>query len=206
MKILDAFRDGARRVTAAPAVLLGVLLLTFLVALPVGLVLEGMIESSLGESAAAETAASGVNYEWWQEFSAEATGAGAAFVPRTLGFGGVLDNASGMLDNVARPAVIGGVGAAYVLLWIFLVGGILDRYARRRAVRTSHFFAVSGVFFVRFLRLGVFALAGYSLLFGLLHPWLFDAFYPWAAHNLAVERTAFLLRVVLYGVFGAALA
>lgn len=206
MKILNAFRDGARRVTAAPAVLLGVLLLTFLVALPVGLVLQGMIQSSLGESAAADSAASGVNYEWWQEFSAQATGAGTAFVPRMLGFGGVLANVSGMLDNLPQPAVVSGMGAAYVLLWLFLVGGILDRYARQRAVRASHFFAVSGVFFFRFLRLGLFALAGYALIFGVLHGWMFEAFYPWATHDLVVERTAFLLRLVLYLVFGLVLA
>jgi hypothetical protein len=147
-----------------------------------------------------------VNYEWWQEFSAQATGVGSAFTPRTIGFGGVLDNVSGVLDNVARPAVIGGVGAAYVLLWVFLVGGILDRFARGRPVRTAAFFAACGVFFFRFLRLGVIALAVYALLFGYLHPWLFDAFYPWATHNLAVERTAFLLRFALYLVFGALLA
>ena len=41
MKILNAFRDGMRRAAAAPAVLFGVFALTFLVALPLGLVLRG---------------------------------------------------------------------------------------------------------------------------------------------------------------------
>lgn len=202
MRIFNAFTDGMRRVTRAPAVLLGMLLLTFLVALPPGLVLAGMIANSLGDSVAAETAASGVNYEWWQEFSAQATGVGAAFSPRTIGFGGVLDNVSSVLDNRSHPLVLAGVGAAYLLVWVFLVGGILDRLARNRRVRAAAFFSACGVFFFRFLRLGLVALAAYAVLFGFLHSWLFDALYPWATHNLVVERTAFLLRVVLYLVFG----
>jgi hypothetical protein len=203
MTILNAFRDGMRRVAAAPAVLLGVAALTFLVALPLGVVLAGMIADSLGNSLAAEGAVSGVNYEWWQEFSAQATGVGTAFTPRTIGFGGVLDNVSGMLDNSGHPLVVAGAGAAYLLVWLFLAGGILDRYARNRRVRTAAFFAACGVYFFRFLRLGLVALAAYAVLFGWVHGWLFDALYPWATHNMAVERSAFVLRLALYIVFGA---
>ena len=206
MKTLNAFRDGMRRAAGAPAVLLGVFALTFLVALPLGLVLAGMIANSLGESEAGALLASGVNYEWWQEFSAQATGVGTAFTPRTIGFGGVLDNASSMLDNTSHPLVVIGAGAAYLLAWIFVAGGILDRYARNRRVRTAAFFATCGVFFFRFLRLGIVALGAYAILFGWVHGWLFGGLYSWATHNLAVERSAFVLRLALYVVFGGLVA
>lgn len=205
MTILNAFRDGLRRVASAPAVLLGVLLLTFLVALPLGAVLYGMILSSLGASAAAESAAAGVNVEWWQEFSARATGVGSAFTPATIGFGGILRNVSGMLDNAAPPLAVRAAGAAYLLVWVFLVGGIIDRYARNRVVRAQAFFAACGVFFFRFLRLAVFALVAYAVLFGPVHAALFQGVYPWATRDITVERSAFALRVLLYAVFGAAL-
>ena len=206
MRILNAFRDGLRRATAAPVVLFGVFALTFLVALPLGLVLAGMISNSLADSEASTLAASGVNYEWWQEFEAQATGVAAAFTPRTIGFGGVLDNVNSMVNNVEHPLVIAGAGAAYVLAWVFVVGGVIDRYARGRRVRTAAFFATCGVFFFRFLRLGLVALIAYTVLFGWVHGWLFDGLYGWATRNLAVERTAFFLRVALYVVFGALVA
>lgn len=206
MKIFSAFRDGMLRVTRAPALVAGIFLLTFLMALPLGMVLGGMIASSLGESAAASRMAAGVDYDWWQEFSAQAAGLGTAFTPRTIGFGGVLDNLSSMLDNTPHPLVLAGVGAAYVLAWLFLVGGVIDRLARNRRVRTAAFFSASGIFFFRFLRLGIVALAAYAFLFGVVHDWLFDGLYPWATHNLAAERTAFFVRVALYLVFAILLA
>ena len=50
--------------------------------------------------------------------------------------------------------------ATYLLVWIFLSGGVLDRYARQRPTRAHGFFAAAGVFFWRFLRLGLVAGAG----------------------------------------------
>lgn len=44
---------------------------------------------------------------------------------------------------------------ALTVLWLFLTGGILDRYARARPIRTAAFAAAGGEFLVRFLRLAV---------------------------------------------------
>jgi hypothetical protein len=202
MKILSALRDGIGRVNRAPAVLFGVLLATFLAALPLGLTLRGMIGQHLGASLAAERAANGVNFEWWQEFRDQAAGVGTTFTPSILGFGAVLDNLSAVLDNRSHAAAVAGAGAAYVLFWIFIVGGIIDRYARNRPVRSHGFFSVSGVFFFRFLRLAVFAWIGYGVLFSYVHSWLFRWLYPWVTRDFTVERSAFAVRVTLYLVFG----
>jgi hypothetical protein len=61
------------------------------------------------------------------------------------------------------------------------------------------------VYFFRFTRLAIAAAAGYWLLFGVLHGWLFDTVYPWAVRDVNVERTAFIVRVLLYLLFGVAL-
>jgi hypothetical protein len=203
--IYAAFTDGARRVFRAPFVLIGVFLITLLVAVPPGIVIRNSISSSLGHSQDADTAASGVNTEWWDRFGETATGLDRTFAPTIIGFGAVLDNLSRFVDNDAVPPVLLGLVAAYLLTWLFLVGGVIDRYARNRPTRAQAFFGTCGVYFWRFLRLAIVALVGYAFLFGVVHGWLFDGFYGWATHDLTVERTAFLLRLGLYAVFGAVL-
>src|SRR5262249_5212496 len=161
-----AWRDGARRTVAAPAIIAGVWLATLAIALPLALVLRGMLQDSLGHSLAADSAASGTNYDWMQEFAEQATGVGATFRPAVIGFAAVLDNANAFLDNTTRPYVIAAAASAYVILWIFLAGGIIDRYARDRPVRAHGFFAASGVFFFRFVRLAIVQWVVYGFLFG----------------------------------------
>jgi hypothetical protein len=201
-----AWLEGMRRVNRAPAVLLGVWALTLLVSLPLASVLRGMLAQHLGRSLAADTAASGVNYDWMQEFGDQAAGLGVTFKPTIIGFGAVLDNLSAFMDVTERPVVIVGAASLYILLWIFVAGGVIDRYARDRATRTHEFFASSGVFFFRFLRLAVVQWIVYAWLFGSLHPWLFDRLYPRVTHETSVERTAFVVRVALYLVFGVLVA
>jgi hypothetical protein len=197
----SALEDGIRRVNRAPAILIGVWLLTAFVSLPLALGLRAMIHDHLGSSLAADTAASGVNYEWWQEFSDQATGLGVTFKPTVIGFGAVLDNLNAFLDNDHRPIVIAGAASAYIVLWLFVAGGILDRYARDRATRAYGFFAASGVFFFRFLRLAVVMWLVYAFLFRYVHTWLLTDLYGRLTRDLTVERTAFFLRAGLYLVF-----
>jgi hypothetical protein len=204
--MIRAFADGLRRVLRAPAILAGVWLLTLLVSVPLTLALRGMIAQHLGSSLAAETAASGVNYDWWQEFTSQASGLGVTFKPTIIGFGAVLDNLSAFLDNDHRPIVIVGAASAYLVLWLFIAGGVIDRYARDRATRAYGFFSASGVYFFRFLRLGIVMWIVYGFLFGYMHPWLFERLYPRMIHDMTVERNAFIVRVVLYVVFGLVLA
>ena len=197
-----AWRDGVRRVNGAPVVLFGMVLLTLLVALPMSLALRGMIATHLGDSLYGDALAAGANYDWWQEFSAQATGLGTTFVPSILGFGAVLQNISAILDNRAMAATIAGATAAWLVLWSFLSGGVLDRYARMRPTRAPGFFAACGTHVWRFARLGVLAWIFYWFLFTVLHPYLFDTFYPWATRNVTAERTAFAVRALLYVFFG----
>ena len=206
MSPFSAWADGARRVNRAPAILIGVGALTLLVSLPLTIALRGMLAQHLGQSLEADTAASGVNYNWMQEFGDQASGLGTTFTPTIIGFGAVLDTLSGFLDATPQPIVIVGAASVYVLLWIFVAGGIINRYARDRATRAGGFFAAAGEYFFRFLRLAVAQWLVYAALFGALHPLLFDRLFPRLTHDLTVERTAFLIRVALYVVFGAAVA
>jgi hypothetical protein len=201
-----AIREGIRRVNAAPAVLVGMFAVTLLVALPLAIALGGMIEDHLGDSLAAERAVSGVNYDWWQEFSAQASGLGTTFAPGIVGFGAVLENVGNLLDNAPLAATIAGATTAWMVIWSFLSGGVIDRYARARPTRTAGFFAACGTHFWRFLRIGVVASLVYAVLFGWVHGWLFDELYGWLTRDFTVERSAFAVRAGCYVVFGALLA
>ncbi len=203
---MTAWRDGVRRVASAPLILLGVWALTLLVSVPMAAAMRGMLAEHLGASLAADTAASGANYDWMQEFADQAAGLGTTFKPTIIGFGAVADNLSAFIEDTERPIVIVGAASVYIVLWLFVAGGILDRYARDRATRTVGFFASAGVFFFRFLRLAAIQWMVYALLFGTLHPWLFDRLYPRLTHEITVERTAFLVRIALYLIFGVLVA
>jgi hypothetical protein len=206
MSAFAAWLDGVRRVNRAPAIVIGVWALTLLVSVPLALALRGMLAQHLGSSLAADSAASAVNYDWMQEFGEQASGIGTTFKPTIIGFGAVLDNLGGFLDATQRPITIIGAASFYILLWIFVAGGIIDRYARDRATRAFGFFASAGEFFFRFLRLAAAQWIVYAVLFGALHPWLFDSVYTRITREMTQERNAFAVRVALYLIFGALVA
>ena len=185
----------------APWLVVGLWLSTVLLALPLAFALHGQISEHLGSSMAARAAAEGVNYDWWNEFLEQTTGVGQTFVPAILGFAAVLKNLSGVADAERLSIVIGSVVAAQIIVSMFVIGGVLDRLARDRSLGAGAFFAACGVYFVRFLRLGIIAAAVYWLLFVSFHTWLFDVVYPRLTANLTVERTAFSYRVALYAIF-----
>ena len=160
---LTLVADGLRRVWRAPAILCGVWAVTTIVALRPAAVLHRAIVGDLGSSMAASSAASGVNWTWWQEFTARQPAFAETFQPHIIGFASVLTNASAFVSAGLPGPLIASTGAAYVLIWLFLLGGILDRYARGRRLGAHGFFAASGVFFFRFLRLAV--LAGIAWVF-----------------------------------------
>jgi hypothetical protein len=175
-------------------------------ALPLALVLREMIATHLGESLAAGAALRGVNWDWWQEFSAQATGIGTTFTPSILGFAAVLRNLSDLIDHRSLATVVAGVLAAWLVVWSFLSGGILDRLARNRPLGAAGFFAASGTHVFRFVRLGLVAWLVYYLLFTFVHRWLFEDLWEPATRDFTVERTAAYVRLALYAVFGLLLA
>ena len=204
--ILAAWLDGLTRVRRAPAVLAGVFALTLLSAMPLAIVMRGTLASHLGNSLAAGAAADAVNYDWWQEFSSQASGLSTTFTPAIIGFAATLDSASSVFDARGVIAPIAGALASYLLAWVFVSGGILDRYARQRSTHAHGFFAACGVFFWRFLRLALIAGLIYWALFTYVHRWLLDDAYERLIVDVSAERVAFFWRFSLYALFGAALA
>ena len=82
---MSEWRDAVSRVNSAPAILAGVFAVTLLVSVPMAAAMRGMLAEHLGSSLAADTAASGVNYDWMQEFADQAVGLGVTFKPTMVG-------------------------------------------------------------------------------------------------------------------------
>jgi hypothetical protein len=200
--ILNAWRDGWKRVVAAPAIAAGVFLLTFALAAPLALSMRDQLRSHLGRSVMAAEAADHVNYDWWLEYLSQSSGLGATFTPSLIGFSATLDNISSLLDGQGEITPVAGALAVYLAGWTFLAGGVLDRYARQRRTRAHGFFAACGVYFFRYLRLAVMAGIYYWWLFDFAHPWVFDVWYPRLTRDLSVEREVFAIRLTLYAGFG----
>jgi len=203
MTVLAAFTRGLDRVGRAPWLVAGLWASTLIVALPLTILLSERLSQDLGSSMAADSAAQGVNLDWWNEFLARSEGLPRSFVPSIIGFAAVLKNLSGVVDAEAPLLPVLLASAAHGGLALFLMGGVLDRLARGRPGGGRAFFAACGMFFFRFLRLALISGVVYALLFLWLHPWLFGTVYSAWTRNVTVERTAFWYRVVLYLAFGA---
>jgi hypothetical protein len=202
MRPTDALIDGIRRVNRAPVILACVFLVTLFAAVPFSMLMREALRTHLGNSMVAEQAARGVNKQWWTEFTDQTGALGRTFQPSIIGFAAVLDNISVLADGEGRAAPLLWLGACYLLLWLFLTGGVLDRYARARPTRSYEFFTACGVYFVRFLRLAPLVALTYYVLFAIVHPLLFDDIYSDLTRDVTVERTAFFMRLALYAIFG----
>ena len=142
-----------------------------------------------------------------QEFSDQATGIGVTFKPTIIGFGAVLDNLSAFVDRTGRPAVIVGAAAVYILLWIFLAGGIIDRLARDRPTRDVRVLLRLWGVFLPLPAPGRGAVArrtGYCSAFCTRGCSI--RLLPAPDARCDGERTAFLIRLAMYGLFGVAVA
>jgi len=171
------------------------------VALPFAMMLQALIGDHLGASLAAQSAADGVDFDWWNEFLAQTSGVGVSFVPAILGFAAVMKNLSTVADGTPMPTVVAIAVSAHMVVSLFLIGGVMDRLARDRAVGAGAFFSACGVYAVRFFRLAIIVTAVYWVLFVPYHQMLFDDLYPALTEGVTVERTAFFYRAGLYLLF-----
>ncbi len=183
-----------------PVGVAALLLATAAATLPAAVLLGSSIEDHLGDSLSASTAAAGVDLRWWDEFTAQ-SGSPRSFTPAIIGGAAPVSTYSNLLDRRGPPYEVLGVLAIGLVPWVFLSGGLLDRYARRRRTGARGFFGACGVFFFRFLRLGLLAGLAYALLLGPVHEWLFETAYPWMTRETSVERTGFLWRVIFYAIW-----
>ncbi len=185
----------------APGLALTVWVATTLVTLPLAGMLHDDITTHLGSSTAAERALQGWDLDWSGEFETGAQGVAATFTREILGATVTVATLSRILGGESLPTPLAGAVVVYLIVWIFLSGGIVDRLARARPLGAVTFFALSGAYFFRLLRLAVVAGAAYWFLFRTVHPLLFETLFDRLTRDLASESQALGLLAGLYAVF-----
>jgi hypothetical protein len=149
MTALGAFRDGVGRVNRAPAVLLGVWLMTALSVLPIALAQTAGFNSR--PTGLVVHVHRDLGHRWLRElnrYTADPVDLGSAL-------GVALRHPIRFVSSLTAWMSGAAVSAAFLIQWLFITGGTIDRYARDRPTRAHGFFAACGVFFFRFLRLGL---------------------------------------------------
>jgi len=186
--MIRALLGGLGDALSSPRQLAVLWLALLLVALPAGVLIEESINASIGASRVDESLREGLDLSWLSEYGSRARGLERSVQPSIVGRGAVFDNLeswfSGALFLDTRTVAF---GAAYALIWLFLLGGVIDRFARReRKFVMAPFMAAGARFFPRLLRLTV--ISG-VLYFGIYRfaRWLF----PWIERlmkDVTVER------------------
>lgn len=206
MGLLASLRHGVRAVVTAPSLVALAWAANVAVALPFALAIGGAIDRSVGKSLIHDKLVAGFDFGWYGEYSAAARGLEATFRPGLLGIGAFFDNLEAWWTGelfTGLPLVVG-IGVLYAVVWAFLLGGAIDRFAGTTASfgsgyaeRASGPLAAGGRFLGRFVRLAaVVALAYYGVY--KLARWGFGWLEDFHREQ-TVERTVFLQ--VLVGAF-----
>lgn len=185
----------------APAVAFSVWAVTVVMTVPLAMILHDDITAHLGASTMSEHVVGGWNQDWTGEFSAEARGLSQTLTREILGATGAVATLSRVLSGEPVPTALGGVVGIYLVVWVFLSGGVVDRLARARPLGGATFVALCGRYFFRLLRLGAGIAFVYWLLFRVVHPWLFTTLFDRFTRDLTNEPRGLAILGTLYAVF-----
>ena len=170
MSTLQAIMQGFRRTLSLPGVFLLLWLVNVAAAAPATWIVASAIEDAIGPSVVHEELRSGFDMTWYGEYQHYASGLARTFTPTVLGVGAFLDNLEAWLTGglFTRFAGIVALCAAYALVWVLLLGGVVDRYAHPDESRgVTGFFRSGSRYFFRFVRLAVFSGVLYFVIYRL---------------------------------------
>ncbi len=162
-----------------------------------------LVESDLAHAGASSNMMYGFDYDWWSRWDAQAKGFASSFAPDLLGTGFVFRNVDlllrgqipGGLFAAGAPgpdAAILGLGVLYLLLQIFLTGGLLGVLRAPHGGWTFRGLVHGcGFYFGRLFRVSLLALAAAGVVFALNAP--FARWIDRLAWDAVSERTALVL-------------
>lgn len=166
MNAISAIRAGLVRSFGTPRLILTLWGVNLVLALPLALVLGASIHASTRDSLVSDELVRGFDTVWHSEYEDAVRGSlGDTLDPAIVGVGAFLQNLeawwSGRVFSSPGFSGILAVGVVYALLWAFLLGGVLQRFARPEGfegqVFSQTFFGNCGRFFFRFVRLAFFS-------------------------------------------------
>jgi hypothetical protein len=178
--VLSALRDGFLSVRRNPGLVLVVLGANLLLGLLVAVPLALRLEADLSNRGAGSAMMYGFDHDWWTEWSERQQGPSSALAPGILGTGFALRNLDALLDGALPAGLFGrsgldpailGAGLLYLLLQVFLTGGLVGVFrAPRGGFSARSLVHGSGFYFGRMLRVSLLALAAAGAVFALHRP------------------------------------
>ncbi|HUQ86713.1 MAG TPA: hypothetical protein VM096_04085 [Vicinamibacterales bacterium] len=202
--VMGALGGGLLRVLASPLLIAAAIVAMLLITVPFAFVVGSQLQGALSNQPPINRDAGEIDPEWWFEFRQHAGGLASTFTPSIIGFAAPLSNLSALLDGAetASPLLLLPYLLA-IVVWSFLWGAALERFAHG-ATRFGLFRAGARTF-IRFLVISMIATAVLVLLYASIHPVLFRVLAPRLEMSATTERTAFVLRGVVYLLFGTVL-
>lgn len=180
MGLFAALRHGFHCLATNPRLLALAWFTNLAVALPFAWAIGGAIDRSIGRSVLHEKLVAGFDFGWYGEFLNAARGLEATFRPGISGIGAFFDNLEAWWTGglfTGLPLLVG-VGVLYAVVWAFLLGGALERFAGATATfgasfgasyedRPGGLLAAGGRYLGRFLGLSALMAVGYYGLYKL---------------------------------------
>jgi hypothetical protein len=200
--VLASLSAGFRSLRRNAGLVLLVLGTNLAFALLLAVPLAGVLEEELAHTGASRRMMQGFDYDWWSAFDESTTGPASSLAPDLLGTGFALRNLDLLLrgavpaglfsrDGGPDPAILG-VAALYLLLQLFLTGGILVVFRAPGGGWTFRGLVHgSGFYFGRLLRVSLLALAAAGLVFAVNVP--FARGVDHLGREAVSERTALAL-------------
>ncbi|MCG6927974.1 MAG: hypothetical protein LJF30_22040 [Acidobacteria bacterium] len=213
--MLSSLRDGFRSLGRNWGLVVLVLVVNLALALLLAAPLALQLERDLSRTGASGTMMYGFDYDWWTEWSERQEGPSSTFAPDVFGPGLAFKNLDLLLrgevplgifprggdgeserpDGMAAPSVaplVLGIGALYLLVQVFLTGGLLGAFRAPQGGWTFRGLVHgSGFYFGRLLRVSLLALGLAGIVFALNVP--FARWVDALAREAVSERTALAL-------------
>ncbi len=201
MTILQAIHDGIRRVNDNKRYLFIAFFASLGLSAVLALVVSNSIQSSLGNSLAADRLLENFDGLWYRSFSATAHGLAKTFEPGVVGIGAVLKSLDAFITGqfMQEHAAVLKVGAIYWLLWVLFSAGFISRFVASGEDKPG-FWASAARYFFRFIILAVMAVIVYVLAFRLILGGLTSLVNEWTRETID-ERVHFVLTVGKYLIF-----
>lgn len=213
--MLSALREGYRSVGRNWGLVLVVLVTNLGLALLLAVPLALQLASDLQHSGAASGMMYGFDYDWWSQWSEQQEGFARSLAPDLLGRGFAFKSLDLLLHGTlpaglfsrggpsAAPLVLG-VGAVYLLVQLFLTGGLIGVFRAPQGGWTVRgLLHGSGFYFGRLVRVGLVSLLLAGAVFALNAP--FARWVDGHAREAVSEETAIALTFGRYALLLVAL-